>query len=241
MKKRSNAKAYISLALLLIMGAVFLLYPKIQPATSEAAELFRTMAGDVDNKSGYFAVRAEGPALGGVVIFPDDKEDPVSYAPMAQKLSALGMDVRIVRYPMGRANFKTDPLKLLHESGDLRWVSIGIGKGAEKACQLGDGSPEVAGLILIGSCSGETNLNDNDLQIIMYQVELEPMDEALMQQIRNKLPADTRFIRVGSRDELLGNLMDSGQARVLRAQSDLLSDEILRILAAKPVPAERGD
>lgn len=241
MKKRSNAKAYISLALLLVMGAVFLLYPKMQPATSEAADLFRTMAGDVDNKSGYFTVKSEGPALGGVVIFPDDKEDPVSYAPMAKKLSDLGMDVRIVRYPMGRANFKTDPLKLLNDSRDLRWLSIGVGKGAEKACQLGDGSTEVAGLILIGSCSGETNLNDNDLQITMFQVDLEPMDEEMMQQIRNKLPADTRFIRVGSRDEILGNLMDSGQARVLPTQSDLLSDEIHRILAAQPTLTERGD
>lgn len=243
MKKPRNSKLYTVLGLLLLVGAAIFFYPKSSPAPTEASLLFKTMAPKVEKQLRYYTIDAQGLAQGGVIIFPDDLEDSVSYAPMAEKLSAMGFQVRVVRYPLGRTIFKTDYKKILPEDSDTGWVSIGIGKGANKACFLGDQSPDVKGLILIGACSAEVNLNDNDLQIIMYQEKSNPMSEERMEKIRKKLPADTKFKMVGSKDQILGQLMTSMEESYLakNSQTDSLIQEIYDILIAEPILSENGD
>lgn len=231
------------LGLLLLMGAVVFCYPKSSPASAEASSLFKAMASKIDNKLKFYTVDAQGTTQGGVIIFPDDHEDPVSYAPMAKKISAMGFEVRVARYPLGRTSFKTDYEKILPEVRDIGWVSIGIGKGANKACFLGDQSTKVKGLILIGSCSSEVNLNDNDLQIIMYQEEPNLVGDERMEQIRKKLPADTEFKIIASKDQILGQLMASMEEnyRANSSLKDILSQEIHDILITKPILSENGD
>ena len=129
------------------------------------------------------------------------------------------------------------------EVRDIGWVSIGIGKGANKACFLGDQSTKVKGLILIDSCSSEVNLNDNDLQIIMYQEESNLVGDERMEQIRKKLPADTEFKITASKDQILGQLMASMEEnyRANSSLKDILSQEIHDILITKPILSENGD
>ena len=242
MKKPRNAKLYMVLGLLLLVGVAIFCYPKSSSAPTEASLLFKTMAPKVEKKLRFYTVEAQGIAEGGVVIFPDDLEDPVSYAPMAKKLSTMGFEVRVARYPLGRTSFKTDYKNILPEVRDMSWVSIGIGKGANKACFLGDQFSDVKGLILIGSCSSEVNLNDNDLQIIMYQEESNPVGEERMEQIKKRLPADTEFKMITSKDQILGQLMAPiEKSYMANSIEDILSQEIHDILIAKPILSENGD
>ena len=194
---------------LLLAAAVFLLSPGTMPPSAQALNAFQTMAQDVRDQSTYYAVRPQGEVKGGVILYPDDREDPVSYAPLVQRLAAQGLEVRVVKYPMGKAAlFRVDPYRLLDEGRQLSWVALGVGSGTAKACSIADKSEYVAGLILIGGCSGEFNLNDNDLQINLYQFEGLEMTDELMATVQGRLPADTRYTVVGSREAIYGDLSD---------------------------------
>ena len=242
MRQLSRTKLYIIIGLLLFVGVAIFQYAKSSTA-SEASLLFNTMEEKVDNNLRFYTVNPQETAQGGVIVFPDDHEDPNSYALMAKSLAAMGLEVRVARYPLGRSSFKTDYSKILSEDKQMSWVSIGVGKGANKACFLGDQSTKVKGLFLIGSCSSEVNLNDNDLQITMYQIESNPISEDQMQQIIKKLPADTKFKVVASKDQVFGQLMGSIEESQVssRNQKNALSEEIYQILVAQPILTENGD
>ena len=133
MRQPSRTKFYIIIGLLLFVGVAIFQYAKSSTA-SEASLLFNTMEEKVDNNLRFYTVNPQETAQGGVIVFPDDHEDPNSYALMAKSLATMGLEVRVARYPLGRSSFKTDYSKILSEDKQMSWVSIGVGKGANKAC-----------------------------------------------------------------------------------------------------------
>lgn len=192
---------------LLLVAAAFLLSPGTTPPSAQQLNVFQTMAQDVREESTYYAVRPQGEVKGGVILYPDDREDPVSYAPLVQRLAYHGLEVRVIKYPMGQAAlFRVDPNRLLDEGRQLSWIALGLGSGTAKACSIADKSEYVAGLILVGGCSGAFNLNDNDLQITLYQFQGLEMTNELMAKVQGRLPADTRYAVVGSREDIYGDL-----------------------------------
>lgn len=233
MKKQFMSKRITSFILLLLLAGVILLYPRTRPVSTQARDAYQTMAQHIRDNTVYYAVRPPGEVTGGVIIYPDDQEDPVSYAPLARTLSEEGLEVRVVKYPMGKASlFKADPVKLLGEATQLAWISVGLGSGATKACSIADKSEAVAGLILIGVCSSDVNLNDNDLMVTVYQLDNELLDDETLASMKKKLPADSRYLAAATRDEVLGGFLDSG-SRALLIREEAFLTQVQRILAAK--------
>lgn len=220
--------------ILLAAGIIFVLQRK-SAFSRDVSEAFDGLFARITHKSEYFSVRPKGEVRGGVIFFPQDHKDPLEYLPMLRSLVQQGLEVRVATYPLRFSALSASGRKgILEDGSQLEWISLGLGSGAVKACSLADKSDKIAGLILVGSCSGEVNLNDNDLQITFFELSSHPIAEKLMDTIRHKLPADTLYLKASAEEEVVGAVSLKRTDDLIRLPNRL-SDEIDRMLAARQV------
>lgn len=233
--KLSKRRIYQAAAVLLLLITGFYLFVKKEPVSQADRLVYQTVAPDLVQKSDYYSLRPDGEVTGGVIIFPDSKEDPASYAAMAKKLAQQGLEIRVVKYPLGLPQLSGAERTILEDGNQLPWVSLGFGQGGIKACSLADKSPQVAGLILTGNCDSQVNLNDNDLQVTVYQMADHPLALSETAQIQKRLPADTNFLIVSSQEEILEEIAGNQPEIQRLTQSGSLVSEIRRLIANKTV------
>lgn len=231
----------LALALILFMIGVFLWFHFRTPASSSARTVDRKMAGQVEQKWEFYTVASAAELKGGVMIYPDDHEDPLEYESLAQTLARHGFEVRVAKYPMGLARLsRSDRKDFFDSSSQTGWVAIGLGSGAEKACIAADRSERVAGLILIGGCSSQANLNDNDVKIVLYQLADRQSSENTIEEIKGKLPTDTVYLTAPNRESVLAELT-TGEDSLL-ADSDFdLAEQIRHMLVSKITSSKNRD
>lgn len=230
---KNLTKLYIIIGgLALLMGV--LLFLDREPLPQAARESYNRLADRITETDDYYEVNPEGIVRGGILIFPDSGEDPISYAPLAEQLVAEGLTTRLVKYPLKSAALsKTERLDK-DITGDLSWVTMGFGKGQGQACILADRVEKISGLIIIGDCKGSVNLKDNDIRVSFFELAEEPLDAEAIAAMMKRLPADTVFITASSLEEILGsNLGNPELAKTYETRSYAganLVREINRIL-----------
>ena len=223
--------------LLLLFTLMFLL--RVEPVTAESKESFDRLADQTWNTRHYYEVRPEGEVRGGILIYPDSGEDPVNYATLAERLAGEGLKTRVMKYPLGKAVLSQTELKEMDDNGGSAWITIGFGDGGKKACVLADRSPDITGLIILGDCQADVNLNDNDIRVTFFELAGHSISEEQKAKIIKRLPADTVFRTAESKEEITGKITQEIQETavmqrmaVREAECDLVS-EINRILARK--------
>lgn len=233
--KLSNNPIIRLVAGLLLLITGFYMFTQKAPLSPTEQSAYASIRPLLVQKADYYSLRPDGEVSGGVIIFPNSNEDPASYAPMAKKLAEQGLEIRVVKYPFGFIKLSGADRKILEDGNQLSWVSLGFGSGVEKACSLADKSALVAGLMITGSCNSKVNLNDNDIQVTVYELENEPFAPDKLAEMRKRLPADTEFITVASKQEIMTEI-PTDQMRIQKAsQSQILVSEIKRVLWNKVV------
>lgn len=220
--------------IVLLTGALLMLF-RMEPLTDAARESYSRMAGLTRETAEYHEIRPEGLVRGGIVIYPDSGEDPISYVPLAERLAEQGLATRLVKYPLGRAALSKTERRELDNASGISWITLGFGQGREKSCILADRSEEITGLILIGECRADVNLTDNDIRVSFFDLEDEPVPEESMARIMKRLPADTLYLTASSTEEILGQIPGEAAISALRNrqgddESSLVA-QINRILA----------
>ncbi len=233
--KQSNRPLYRLIAMLLILITGFYMITKKAPLTPAEQSAYSEIKPGLVQKADYYSLRPDGEVSGGVIIFPDSMEDPASYAPMAKKLAEQGFEIRVVKYPLGFIQLSGAHRKILEDGNQLPWVSLGFGQGSDKACSLADKSTLVAGLILTGICASKVNLNDNDVQVKVYQLADQPYPVDQLPEIRKRLPADTEFITVETIGEMMAEIPGEPSEMSITMQQQTLVSEIKEILMKKVV------
>lgn len=240
MKRKMQSKPAYAIALLLVLLTLSLagLFQMKKPLSPAAERAFARIAKSSVQNREYFEVSPQGQVLAGVIIYPDVRENPSSYAPLAERLAKEGYRTRVVKYPLGQpALSRADKKQFLHDGGGIPWVALGFGEGLDLACTLADRSEEVRGLILMGACSNETNLTDNDIRVTLYQLAQDPIATAVLEAMKKRLPADLALVTAPSQAQILEEIpVREGEAwnRILGNESapeQSLITEIQRILA----------
>lgn len=233
--KLSNSPIFKMATVLFFLVMGLLLYAAKDPLTAVEQSAYQAMKPALVQKGDYYSLRPDGDVTGGVIIFPDSKEDPASYAPMAQKLAEQGLEIRVVKYPLGIQALSGAERKILDDRTPLPWVSLGFGSGVEKACILADQSDQIAGLIMAGVCTSQVNLNDNDIQVTVYQLADKPYPADRLAEVRRRLPADTEFITVEDAAQISATLPGGQPEGLRRYGGDSLAIQIQRVLANRIV------
>lgn len=192
-------------AVAVVLGLVVLLLGYRKPLASiKPAKAYQENKNKIIETSHYYATKPEGKALGGVLIYPDDKEDPAVYCLLAQRLAQAGWEARVVKYPFGFAGLaKQDGSETLNGDHYDHWMVLGFGQGAKPAWAVADRASYVIGLISMGNVVSDVNLNDNDVRVQLVDFEQEAMSEDKLNQALNKLPRDASHLRMASKVQVL--------------------------------------
>lgn len=233
--RAGNRTLYKLIAMLLLLVTGFFVFNRKTRVTPAEQAVYRELAPVLTQQRDYYSFRPAGEIVGGVIIFPDQNEDPKSYAPMARILADQGLEIRVVKYPIGLIGLSNADRSALEDGSTLPWVSLGFGKGSEKACSLADKSARVAGLILVGSCDSRINLNDNDVQVTIYQLKDQLPNEKNIAELHGRMPADTQYITVDTKEEIMAEIPGNNPEIERLTHFESLVGEVRRVLWNKVV------
>ena len=195
----------ISIITLLFLGVVSFLIWANTPAAPEPyalESLASTEAVGFDKRDPWlvFTPMRSDPEVG-LILYPGGRVDARAYAPHAQSIAAAGYKVVIVRMPLNLAFFGQNRANAVIEAypGISQWVIGGHSLGGAMAAEFAASNPElISGLVLWASYPAQSNdLSDTGLPVLSVYASndgLATIDK--IEDARDNLPADTRFIEI---------------------------------------------
>ncbi len=204
MKRHLRYLGFVSLALLILIAAGFLIWAS-NPANPEQTALDNLGSSttvEYQNMDGWLVFLPKGEvASTGLIFYPGGRVDYRAYAPLAHKIAESGFLVVVVRMPLNFAFFGLNQVsEVIASFPDIdHWAVGGHSLGGAMAAQYASSNlQEVEGLVFWASYpAGNNDLSKSDLEVISIYATNDGL--ATIQDIdasRANLPDETSYVEI---------------------------------------------